>query len=185
MFPNTRSGQGLSGISCRKTSPAVFPVFFRLPYTGLPDPAKTLFRQPRKRLPSNSSCHSAFSFPEASVFRGFSPENAPFPSDNKPFSSFGNAGLDCFGRKGKRFFHEHRAAFQIPPASLAQFSRNPDTRQDHERYFFRFAGFRNSPHFACQAVRTGFDGMAWRSSGFPAIFCARTRPAFPPDAGMV
>jgi hypothetical protein len=90
-----------------------------------------------------------------------------------------------FGRNGKRFFDEHWAAFQIPPASLVPFSRNPDIRQDHERHFLRFAGFLNSPRFACQAVRTGFDGTAWRLSGFPAIFCVRTRPAFPPDARMV
>ena len=157
-------------------------------------PGKQIFHPSRKNPVSTAPKTSAvkffvsqrlFLFREASVFRSFSPENAPFPSDNKPFSSFGNAGLDCFGREGKRFFHEHRAAFQIPSASLAQFSRNPDTRQDHERYFFRFAGFRNPPRFACQAVRTGFDGTAWRLSGFPAIFCARTRPAFPPDVGMV
>ena len=91
---------------------------------------------------------------------GLSPEKAPFPSDNKLFSFSGNAGVACFGRKGKRFFDEHRAAFQIPLASPVPFSRNPDTRQDHERHFFRFAGFRNPPRFACQAVRTGFDGTA-------------------------
>lgn len=204
MFPNTRSGQGLSGISCRKTSPAVFPVFFRLPYTGLPDPErqknhcesagqanfspipqKPCFDSPENVCRQILRVTAPFLFRRPPFSAVFPPENAPFPSDNKPFSSFGNAGLDCFGREGKRFFHEHRAAFQIPPASLAQFSRNPDTRQDHERYFFRFAGFRNPPHFACQAVRTGFDRTAWRLSGFPAIFCARTRPAFPPDAGMV
>ena len=204
MFPNTRSGQGLFGISCRKTSPAVFPVFFRLPYTGLPDPE-------RQKNHCESAGQANFSpIPQKTCFD--SPENvcrqilritAPFLFRRPPFSAVFPLKTRRFRRTTNRFLLSETPVWTVLAGKANAFSMSIGPPFKSRRPALRnFPGIRipvrimsgissvsldsairhTSP---VRPSRTGFDGTAWRLSGFPAIFCARTRPAFPPDAGMV
>ena len=111
------------GISCRKTSPAVFPVFFRLPYTGLPDPE-------RQKNHCESAGQANFSpIPQKPCFD--SPENvcrqilrvtAPFLFRRPPFSAVFPLKTRRFRRTTNRFLLSETPVWTVLAGKANAFS---------------------------------------------------------------